>query len=448
MRTSPRVLGTWCAVFVLGFVARSVWGQEPQQDALKLFPTENVRVIAKMNPDRRSFTNYVFWNAPFWDRPSADSSFFVHPPDTIGWHPRGSTTPRDQLSRPVTGGRYTGSIDRTIQFTVSEKGRVGVGVLGRPTIRVRCDVIGGRENLTGQFNIGAGYTPDTPIGVVFNPGRVELGFTVSFSTGLVDSNAVFKVGAEAFEGFHVYRGTCPVCGRESDLSNIGEVSREEAFRHEPFDSVYFDGILPALRSHGVYTLPEPVPGLGSTIDIRNVHPAGRLAPDEYIWVDRNAFNGFTYYYLVTTFDKGYNVGGTSQGIAKFDNCQVTQRQNCPCTSQLVSVSTKVEPLWDLPRIYAVPNPYRSGSSQNTTANYHNFPDDKLRFVNVPKWCRLKIYTVAGDLVREFQQDDGPTGVIEWDTKNSDGVLVASGVYIYRVEAKSGSWMYGRIIIIR
>lgn len=417
---------------------------------LNLFPVENVRVIAQMNPDRRSFTNYIFWNQPFYDRPSSNASFFVHPADTVGWRVKGSTTPPGDISQPATGGFYSGAIDRTFQFTANEGGRVGAGRPNadppRGSLRILWTILGGRETVNGVIDVGAGYTPGAAIPIISDK-NVNYGVTVTFTEGVVDSNGIFRVGVEIFEGNHVFRSICPVCGDSTDVANIGEISREEAFRGEQFDSLYYDAMLPALRTSGVYTLPEPVSGLGSVVDIRGIHPSGRLGPDEYIWLDRNAFNGFTYNYLVTTFDKGYNVTSTAQGIQKFDNCWVQQGESIPCAEELTSVSNRVQPLYDLVKIYAVPNPYRSGRSQYTTSNYHNYPDNKMRFVNVPAWCILKIYTPAGDLVWEYAQQSGD-GVIEWDTKNGNNEDVASGVYLWRVETQSGNWVYGRIVIIR
>jgi hypothetical protein len=439
-----------CVFAVAGVLPRPAWGQAPE-DTLRLLSPANVRVVAQMNPNRRSFTNYIFW-----DDLSKEMSTLVHDPDTAGWHPKNSKTPRSSLSAPSSGGVYTGTIDRTLTFLVPRGGRVGVGVPGRPDVKVRYAVDGGRENLTGEIDIGQGYTPGQPIRCRLNPSNLDLGFTLSFAPGIADSNATFRLGLEDFEGFHMFRAvhlstetypdpndsTKTVDSTITDLANIGEVSKEEAFGGVPLDWLYFDEIIPALRSSGVYT------GFGITIDLTGVlPPPHRLGPNELFWLDENAFNGFTYYYLVTTYDRGYNVSSASQGLSKFDHCAVKQWAPCPCDTELVSVKTVLKPQADLPQVYVVPNPYRSGTSQYTTENYHNFPDNKLRFINVPAWCILKVYTPAGDLVWEFSQTAG-AGNIEWDARNSAGVEVASGVYIYRLQSKSGNWVYGRIIIIR
>jgi flagellar hook assembly protein FlgD len=49
---------------------------------------------------------------------------------------------------------------------------------------------------------------------------------------------------------------------------------------------------------------------------------------------------------------------------------------------------------------------------------------------------IKVYTVAGEIVRTLDPVDKPAGNNEefWDGKNSAGAKVASGVFIYHVQA--------------
>jgi hypothetical protein len=442
MKISPWIPGIVCACWLSGLAPRAASAQTQEGDTLRLLPPTNVRVLSEMRSDRRSFTTYIFW-----DDLSKELGTLIHDPDTTGWHPSGSRIPSSQVSI-VSVDRdfaYTGSVDRTIKFSKaqgSSPGEIGVGTTNdsgfSPSVLITCTVEGGKEMLNGQIDVGQGYVPGSPIGVTLNPGGIDAGFRLTFSEGFADSNATFKIGFEDFEGYHMFRGTR---SDGTDLINIGEISKEDAFVGEDLDSLYFAAIIPSLRSTGYYS------GFGLTIDIREVHPQGKLGENELLWIDSNAFNGFTYYYLVTSYDRGYNVNSGLPGLSKFDHCPVTEGVAYPCPSELVPVETDVEPQGNLPEIYAVPNPYRSGSSQFTSENYHNFPDNKLRFVNVPEWCELKVFTPAGDLVWEFSQTAGP-GNIEWDTKNLAGQEVASGVYLYRLESESGDFMFGRIIIIR
>jgi hypothetical protein len=415
---------------------RSVGQTRP--DSLELQQPQEVFVVPVMNPNRQWFVDYVFWKDP----PDSMGTF-IHQPDTSGWNAPTSTTVQESLCVPSTSGIYTGTIDRTIGFRALEGGRVGI----TPRIRIRYEIITA-ENFNHDINVGAGYTPNDPIPCIFinelNGDTLDLGLNLHLTPGLVDSNGVSIVGLEDFEGFHIWRG---IQRNGSDLTVLGELSKQEEITGSLIDMLYFNEIIPSLRATGRYRFPGPVPGLGTTIDLTNIHPNGRLGPDEFAWFDVNAFNGFTYYYTVTTFDRGYSVPSHSQGLFKFDNCLVTQGAPYPCASELVELSTIVAPQSDLMMVYTVPNPYRSGSSQFTTPNYHNFPDNKMRFVNVPPDCRIRIYTIAGDLVFEIKNDTG-SGNLEWDTTNQAGEPVASGAYMYRLENKNGEDVYGRIIIIR
>ena len=63
---------------------------------------------------------------------------------------------------------------------------------------------------------------------------------------------------------------------------------------------------------------------------------------------------------------------------------------------------------------------------------------------------LGIYNSAGELVRLLKRgavDDHFTlGKLEWDGKNDEGDLVASGVYI--VYLHGGSAYYGKVVVIK
>ena len=102
------------------------------------------------------------------------------------------------------------------------------------------------------------------------------------------------------------------------------------------------------------------------------------------------------------------------------------------------------------KIFAVPNPFRTGTSAVTSPYYHNFPDGSIKFFNMPSDAEIKIFTVAGDLVWEHHHTSptGDDGVATWNVKNMSGGDVCSGVYVYRVETSGGESMYGRVIVIR
>ena len=101
---------------------------------------------------------------------------------------------------------------------------------------------------------------------------------------------------------------------------------------------------------------------------------------------------------------------------------------------------------DLDRIRVVPNPYfvtnRAVTAEGT---------DKIFFTHLPPRCTVRIYTLAGELVREIehesiapfspderlaQGDKGGTATFE--LLNLYNQALASGVYIYHVEARDES----------
>jgi hypothetical protein len=412
--------------------APAILSAQTLPDSLTLRKPDNVDVWRTYDAAMNQFIVYIRW-----EDPPDNLSTFIHQPDTSSWR---ATTPPEQLSIPVTRGNYSGDIDRTVKFRA-----VFGAAVGQDTIPITYWIELEDEYL-GRLEVGNGYTPGTWLPVMFSNGAetLDYGLEIMFPPGIIDANGSFQVGMEDFEGFHVWRGIEP---DGSDLQVIGEISKQEAFAGtgrggNMVDSLYLYSIIPSLRATGVYHSPFTIDCLGYSI-------RADLEDNELLWFDCNAFNGFNYYYLVTTFDRDYQVTSKRQGLNKFDRCQPAEGIALAdsCQAELFPIKIEVDPQNTLSSIYAVPNPYRTGGSRLTTSNYHNFPDDKVSFVNVPTNCKIKIFTVSGDLVWEHEHTDG-TGNIEWSVTNRGGEDVASGVYIYKIEDPNGGHMYGRLIIIR
>jgi hypothetical protein len=417
-------------------------------DSLSLQAPLDVRAWSVYSAQTSGFAVWLTW------RDSPDScGAFVHPCDTTGWRALAPTT--EPMSLPEVKGPYKGDIDRTIVFRVPPGSG---GFVGSNSIQIDYSVRR-EESILGSVILPATYVPNTwlPLTLTDRDANtpVDFGLQIRFGPGRIDANGGFIAGLEDFEGFHVWRGT----ERDGkDLQVIGELSKEEAFRGNApggsfVDSLYFFDILPTLRTAPSWLSPfGPVDCLGIRINTslpdfdEDDNPIPDLAPDQLFWFDCTAVNGFTYYYGITTFDRGYTPSSSQQGLVKFDHCEVTQGATYPCADELVKVEIKVQPQSDLYKVYVVPNPVRTGGSRLTTDNYHNFPDGLVRFVNVPASCTIKIFTVAGDLVWIREHTDG-AGNVEWDTRNLEEQDVASGVYVYRIEA-GGDSVYGRIVVIR
>lgn len=82
----------------------------------------------------------------------------------------------------------------------------------------------------------------------------------------------------------------------------------------------------------------------------------------------------------------------------------------------------------LDRINIVPNPYY-GYSEYELTQLDNF----VKIVNLPERCIVSIYTANGNLIRKFDKDNSDTYIL-WDLKNQYDVSIASGMYIFHIQA--------------
>lgn len=94
-----------------------------------------------------------------------------------------------------------------------------------------------------------------------------------------------------------------------------------------------------------------------------------------------------------------------------------------------------------PQIRPVPNPYYAHSSYEQTQFKR-----RIRFLNCPARCTIRIYNLAGQLVRTLEKDDAGTSVLEWDIQTRNGLPVGSGIYLYHVEVPGGGESVGRLVV--
>jgi ligand-binding sensor domain-containing protein len=91
----------------------------------------------------------------------------------------------------------------------------------------------------------------------------------------------------------------------------------------------------------------------------------------------------------------------------------------------------IAPAQDLTEVVPYPNPFVIIEGT-----------EKLTFDRLPYPAKIKIYTVAGELVREIDSGD------QWDGRNKAGVLVSGGIYLFYVSDASGNKAVGKIAVIR
>lgn len=106
----------------------------------------------------------------------------------------------------------------------------------------------------------------------------------------------------------------------------------------------------------------------------------------------------------------------------------------------------------LSNISVVPNPYISTASWEPRSLYPTGRGDrKIDFINLPAKCTIKIYTIAGALVKTLYKDDSNLnngGSISWNLISEDGMDVAYGIYIFHVDAPGIGEYIGKFAVIK
>lgn len=105
------------------------------------------------------------------------------------------------------------------------------------------------------------------------------------------------------------------------------------------------------------------------------------------------------------------------------------------------VPTETHTQSDLDAITAVPNPfYLAGPYDPAPGSY------QLKWHHLPEKCTITVYNLAGELVRTIHKDDASTAIASWDLLTERGLPVASGIYIYVVDAPGFGQKIGKVAV--
>ena len=161
---------------------------------------------------------------------------------------------------------------------------------------------------------------------------------------------------------------------------------------------------------------------------------------EYEFTDSNLVNGLSYYFAVTAYD----TGSVRNGVPPLECAKFIGSSN------VVKVTPNTTPARTLDEIAAVPNPYIAASLLDAPAHPNamgTYSGRRVMFINLPQKCTIRIYTVTGELVQTIAHD-AESGDESWDLLNYDGLGVASGTYLYHVDAPGVGEKIGRLSIIK
>ncbi|MGE5362893.1 MAG: hypothetical protein ACM3SM_02100 [Bacteroidota bacterium] len=105
---------------------------------------------------------------------------------------------------------------------------------------------------------------------------------------------------------------------------------------------------------------------------------------------------------------------------------------------------------ELSKISVVPNPYLGAASwERRTLNTNDRGERKIDIINLPAKCTVRIYNMAGSLVKTLEKDSSPSdGSISWNLVSEDGMEIAYGVYFYHVDAPGIGTYIGKFAVIK
>jgi hypothetical protein len=77
---------------------------------------------------------------------------------------------------------------------------------------------------------------------------------------------------------------------------------------------------------------------------------------------------------------------------------------------------------------------------------HTRNGGQVRFINLPSFSGVRLFTISGEPVRTITADI--FGVAVWNGRNTDGTVVAPGVYLFAVESPGTARYVGKILVVQ
>lgn len=94
----------------------------------------------------------------------------------------------------------------------------------------------------------------------------------------------------------------------------------------------------------------------------------------------------------------------------------------------------------LEQIRVVPNPYIVSSLwEPEFGELRKEPLRHLQFINLPAECTIKVFTVAGDLIKTIKHTNN-TGTETWDLRADGGREITAGIYVYVVQTNNEQYI--------
>jgi len=173
----------------------------------------------------------------------------------------------------------------------------------------------------------------------------------------------------------------------------------------------------------------------------------------YTFVDSNLVRGKVYVYAVTSLSipNLVVIGGDTVPVNPLESAK---------NINAVKIELPFAVSEEAGKVLVVPNPYRTDHDYTfEKGGYEGLSgrwDESRRvvkFINLPEVCTIRIFSLAGDLIRTIYHDgrDPSTGFSRGDVTvplvSESNRALASGIYLFTVESEFGT-QTGKFVIIR
>ncbi|MBK7107336.1 MAG: T9SS type A sorting domain-containing protein [Ignavibacteriae bacterium] len=239
---------------------------------------------------------------------------------------------------------------------------------------------------------------------------------------------------EQFEGYKIYRSLDGgvTWGSESFKDFNGATKYIPLAQFDKIDGI--EGYYKTLPEFAWFNLGEESGLPNETMLIENLSFFNSGDSVRY-FVDDNVVNGAKYRYYVAAYDTGNAITGplenTAASIPKVGSNTVEVVPSAPAA------------LSELKNVRVVPNPYFVASG------WEIGNENQIQITGLPSNATIKIFNTAGELVKTINHEANNSiaeSIAQWDLKNEDQQLVASGLYFFYVDSSIGS-AQGKFVII-
>jgi hypothetical protein len=187
---------------------------------------------------------------------------------------------------------------------------------------------------------------------------------------------------------------------------------------------------------------------------------------ESTFVDTNLTRGKRYWYAVTSFSIPNITVLATPGDSTGTFYTYDTLYSAPVESDVSENARRVDLTFSAAdnagQVLVVPNPYRvdhdytyeSGGWEGRTSVWTE-SNRLVKFIHLPTKCTIRVFTLVGDHVATIEHNDPVRGEESWNLLSESNRALASGVYIFTVEAYDPSQpevsigkQVGKFVLIR